>query len=640
MFLKSSLSLSVIACSSLVFGACGLGEIGAPKGPPGLDSDGDGVVDAVDPNPFVASPDDARNAGGAAGANSDNSDGATPGAGSPGSVNSDPAVSSEALSFRCDPEARATKTLQRLSRRELENTLRDVLTRSTSAATASSVMEAVSAQVATYPAEVPGKNTPFSVMDQTVSQAHVDALLRIGDALGKALTATPDRVSELVGSCAGTSCIDTFIATFGKRVLRHELNAAERTFYKDVYGSASSAVDAAALSDVIAVMFNAPDFLYRVEYGADAVSSDGSLVKLNDYEIATRLSYHFWQSAPDDELIAAADRGELSTDAGFQAALDRVLDDPRAAEGLERFTREWLSLDSLRPLDTLVGTPVFDKFAGADVPTPELREEMIQDVTDSIAYHAFQDEGTLAEWLESPYSFAKSQDLAAIYNTPAWDGASEPPRFPAGQRAGLVTRAALLATGSANTRPIMKGILIRERLLCDHLAPPPPNAASELPDLSGDKTTRELVETVTEAPNTSCAGCHTKQINPLGFATEGFDALGRMREKQDLFDDKGNIIASKPVNTTSIPRVWTTDETPSSGPADLTSLLVDSGKVEACFAREWVRYAEARTENEDIDGCQLETVRKTLSDGESIREALRRSALLPQFRQRYLPAGS
>jgi hypothetical protein len=186
----------------------------------------------------------------------------------------------------------------------------------------------------------------------------------------------------------------------------------------------------------------------------------------------------------------------------------------------------------------------------------------------------------------------------------------------------------------------MKGVLIRERLLCDHLNPPPANAASQLPDLSGEKTTRELVQTVTEAPSTPCAGCHTKQINPLGFATEGFDALGRVRTKQDLYDAKGGVVASKPVDTTSIPRVWTTDETPSAGPQDLTSMLIDSGKVEACFAREYVRYAEARAENDDTDGCQLETLRKTLAEGQSIKEALRRSALLPQFRQRYLPAGS
>lgn len=615
-----------------------MGEVSSPAGPDGVDSDGDGVIDSMDPNPFTASPDDVKKA----------AENATKGS-KTGTTNSGPSATNQELSFSCNADARASRTLQRLSRREIENTLRDVLSASTPAATASAVMTAIAPQIATYPAELTNKGTPFSVMDQSVSQDHVDALMRISTALAKELTSTPARIGELVGSCATAkatnasvmaTCVDGFIASFGKRVLRHELNADERAFYKDVYASQSTSVDAAALSDVIAVMFNAPDFLYRVEYGGAAVAGKTSQFKLNDYEIATRLAYQFWQSAPDAELLAAADRGELGTDAGFTAALDRVLKDPRASEGLERFAREWLGLDSLRPLDSLVGTPVFDKFAGADKPTATLKEEMIQDVTDSFAFHTFSEQGTFAEWLESPYSFAKSQQLANIYKTPVWDGKSEPPRFPAGERAGLITRAALLATGSASTRPIMKGVTIRERLLCDHIPPPPANAASQLPDLSGDKTTRELVQSITEVPKSNCAGCHTTQINPLGFATENFDALGRVRTKQDLYDATGNVVATKAIDTTSIPAVWASDKTPSSGAQDLTNILIDSGKVEACFAREWVRYAEARTENEDTDGCQLETVRSTLAEGQSIKEALRRFALLPQFRERYLPPGS
>lgn len=646
MTLKSTLNLSAFACFSALFAACGLGEIGAPSGPAGVDSDGDGVADELDPNPDVASPEDARIArenaqnGGVSNSNGNNS----------GSAGSDgPAGTHQELSFSCNPDARATKTLQRLSRVELENTLRDILVASTSAATAGAALEAAKPHIDTYPVEVATKNTPFSVMDQSLSQAHVDALMRIGNALGQALTSSPARIGELVGSCASAksatastmaSCVDGFIAKFGKRVLRHELNAAERTFFKEVYGAESAVVDAAALADVIAVMFNAGDFVYRVEYGKDQVAGNSALFALNDYEIATRLAYQFWRSTPDDALMAAADRGELSTEDGYSAAVERVLADPRAEQGLERFAREWLNLDSMRPLDSAVGTPIFDKFAGADKPTATLKEEMIQDVTDSLAYHAMKDEGTLAEWLESPYSFARSPELAAIYETPVWDGKGEPPRFPAGQRAGLITRAALLATGSANTRPIMKGILIRERLLCDHIPPPPPNAASALPDLSGDKTTRELVTAITEVPKSACAGCHTSQINPLGFATEGFDALGRVRTAQDLYDDNGNVIASKPVDSAVIPRVWSNDQTPAAGPQELTNQLIDSGKVEACFAREWLRYAEARNEDEKTDGCQLETLRSTLAEGESLKEALRRFALMPQFRQRYLPAGS
>ena len=616
MSLKFTLMLAALASSSFVFGACGMGELTSPAGP---DSDGDGVPDSLDPNPNLAVPGD--------------SDGSK----NLGSRHAE-------LKFTCNQAARAPTELRSLSRPEYQNTLRALLRASTSEATAGAVMQSAASALAAYPEPTVTKVMPFSAMDQAMSQARVESLVRVGSSVGQALTSSPQRMAELVGSCvsqndagAVSQCVDSFIDRFGKRALRHPLSQQEHAFYREVYGSGGTSVDAAGIADVVAVMLNAPQFAYRVELGGKPVDGNPSLFQLSDHEIATRLAYQFWQTAPDDELLAAADRGELATDAGFTAALDRVLSDPRAGDGIERFAREWLGLDSLRPLESLVGTPVYDAFAGDDSPTPQLKEEMIQDVTESLAYHAFDKPTSLADWIESPYAFATSPELAAIYKTPVWDGKGEPPRFPQKERAGLITRAALLSTGTANTRPIMKGVMLRERLLCDALPPPPANA-TKLPDVSLDKTTRELVQGLTEVPGSNCAGCHTTQINPLGFATEGYDALGRVRTEQPLFNDKGNVVAKKPVDTHSVPRVWGNDTTPSSGAADLTSLIVESGKAEACFAREWVRYSTARLEKVEVDGCELETIRATLSAGGTIKDALRKYALLPQFRQRYLPA--
>jgi hypothetical protein len=616
---KPSVCVSVVVCSSLLLTSCGLGEILAPAGPRGLDSDGDGIVDTEDPNPTTADPNDHKNIN------------------KPGDVG----TKRNELTFDCNSDARSPKTLQRLSRHEYTNALRDLITGATNASIASAVLTAVDASLAAYPHDAVSKGAPFASMDQSVSQAHVDALMTIGEALGAQLTSAPDRTNLLLGPCASDgdagNCVAQFIETFGKRALRHELNDAEKAFYREVYG-ASGALNRQALADVIAVMLNAPDFVYKVEYGAKPVAGKDALYSLNDYEVATRLAFQFWQTTPDQELLDAADAGELSTEQGFAQQLERVLKDPRAGDGLEQFAREWLDLDALRPLDSLNGTPIFDAFTGKDKPSATLTEEMIQDVTDSLAFHAQVEEGTLQEWIESPYSFARSQALAAIYKVPVWDGKDQPPRMPEGERAGLITRAALLATGSANTRPIMKGVLIRERLLCDKLGAPPANAFNQLPDLSGEKTTRELVEAVTQQPGSACSACHTTQINPLGFATEDFDSLGRKRSKQDLYDDQGRIVASKNIDSNTVPRVWSDDATASRGAVDVTSMLVDSGKLEACFAREYVRYSAAREEDEKVDGCELEAVRAKLADDGGILDALRAFALLPQFRQRFVPA--
>ena len=88
-----------------------------------------------------------------------------------------------------------------------------------------------------------------------------------------------------------------------------------------------------------------------------------------------------------------------------------------------------------------------------------------------------------------------------------WDGASEPPGFPQGQRPGFLTRAAFLSTGLVTTRPILKGVHIREAVLCDHIPPPPDNAANTPVDTT-NKTTRQAVEPITEQDGTGCKSCH------------------------------------------------------------------------------------------------------------------------------------
>ena len=112
--------------------------------------------------------------------------------------------------------------------------------------------------------------------------------------------------------------------------------------------------------------------------------------------------------------------------------------------------------------------------------------------------------------------------LAHLYGARPWDGSSEPPAFPAGERPGLLTRA-LSWPGSANTRPIMKGVLIRRGCSATTLPPPPPGV-NAMPPPSARTTTRETSSRSPSRAGSICIGCHGDAINPLGFATEGFDA--------------------------------------------------------------------------------------------------------------------
>ncbi|HTJ84615.1 MAG TPA: DUF1592 domain-containing protein, partial [Polyangiaceae bacterium] len=473
-------------------------------------------------------------------------------------------------------------------------------------------------------------------LDQAVQQEHVDATYAIAVAAGKAMTSTPARLGALAGACATDTdatnddmCLDAFIRRFGERALRMAVTDDDVTFYRGPAGAAP--FDAADYADVTALLMTAPQALYLVEHGDTSDSSD--FTDLGAYELASRLSYHFWQTMPDEELLDAARSGALLTEEGYAAQVNRVFEDPRAREAVAELFSNWLDNTTLEELDSRSGTPVFDAFAGDFTPGPDLREHMLAEVVDSATWYAFDGAGSFDDFFASDRSFARTEDLAAIYGVSVWDGASDPPAFQDDAHAGLITRAAYVATGSANTRPIMKGVFLRKALLCDDIAPPPPNAAANPPMLSETATTRQVVEQLTA--NQPCAGCHKLQINPLGFATENFDALGRVRTAQAVFDETtGAPSGSLPIDTTSVPHIDTGDDTPSTGARDVSRLMLESPKPHACFARQYFRFTFGRTEDLDTDGCVLADVKTSLDEGAPLAESLRAVAMSPAFRKR------
>ncbi len=214
-----------------------------------------------------------------------------------------------------------------------------------------------------------------------------------------------------------------------------------------------------------------------------------------------------------------------------------------------------------------------------------------------------------------------------------WEG-GDPPALPQPERGGIVGRAALTASGSANTRPIMKGVRVREALLCDEL-PPPPEGAGGTPDLSPTDTTREVVEALTEEPGSSCATCHTVFLNPLGFVTENVDGLGRYRTHQVLFDPNGNVTAMREVDTQTLPLLTPDDEREISSAAELTAMMVESGQVQTCLARNYVRWTFGREEHEAEDACVLEDVSASVLEAASIQDVMRSIAMRDEFRNRH-----
>ena len=551
--------------------------------------------------------------------------------------------------FACaDSGAPASVGMRRLSNTQYRNTLRDLMAQSLKGS-ADAIMTAISKELALYPADsrppVPkDKHGAYRRMDQDLQDLHVEAAYKVAFAAATELSKTAN-LGALLGSCgtdtnAGNddACITDFVKAFGARAFRRPLDEAEIAFFKGLYNGASG-INAKALADTIAGMLMAPRFLYVVEHGAKAVAGKANVYALDDYELASRLSYQFWQTMPDQALFDAAAAGELTKADGFAKQVDRLLKDRRARNTFDEFYADYLKVDDLPFIDKTEEFK-YRAFAGADLPNPNTRANVIEDVLALTRYVTWDKGGAYRDLLLDEHSYATTDDVARLYGVGKWNGSGEPPTFPSGARPGFLTRVGLLATGMVVTRPIMKGVFIRHNILCDDI-PPPPNNAQNATITQAVASTRNMVERVTQQPGSGCASCHTTLINALGFATEGFDSLGRARKEEIFYNgDTGAEIKRFPVNTKAVPRITEDDAREASGPADLAKFIVESKKADACFARHLFRFTFARwetltdgTDVSPVDGCALERVRKA-AETKPLTDVFREMALTPSFVER------
>jgi hypothetical protein len=390
-------------------------------------------------------------------------------------------------------------------------------------------------------------------------------------------------------SCTGsdqTSCARTFVQSFGKRAFRRPLDAVEvddlvalytklRTDPQMNYGFQE------ALGIVVEAMLQSPGFLYRWERGLSAPQMDGALVKFDPYEVASRLSYFIWNSMPDATLTAEAEAGRLQTPDQVATQAQRLLADPRADLTLADFVTQWLELGPLK--DAIKDTAVYPAFK------PELRDSMR---AETVAFTRDVLRGPTPSFdrlLTAPYTFVDAR-LAQYYGvTPDAMGRVD---LSGTARLGLLTQGALMSVkgNSYRTSPVRRGKFILNRVLCQVIPPPPPDVVPELPPPDPTKTVREQMAEHRTKP--SCAACH-ESMDVLGFAFEHFDGAGNYRK-----DDGGHSIDSSGSVTVEGVTFTFTDA------SDLASALASSPMSQSCFARQWLRYAIDRFE-QDADAAAV-----------------------------------
>jgi hypothetical protein len=452
----------------------------------------------------------------------------------------------------------------------------------------------------------------FAGYDNNVDGLRVEGRLgrdyrRAAEDLAAQAVANSSSFSQLVPCSPATSgCAEDFIRSFGLKTYRRPLRDEELAALRDLFERGPELVASGdAFRDgvqvVVEAMLQSPKFLYRAELSTGA--DDRGAIALDDFEIATRLSYMLWNTTPDDELLAAASAGELHTDAQIRQAAERLLESPRAEPVVLDFHRQWLDLAHYAQVAK--NEALYPGFG------PHLTPALTTETLEFVRHVTFDEQRGLQTLLTAPYTYA-NHELAPYYGAEVPVGAGfQRIDLDPSERAGFLTQLGFLASHaySDNTSPIHRGVFVLTRILCIKIPPPPgdvdftlPQGAELLP------TTREKIELQTSPA--ACNNCHSL-INPVGFAFESYDAVGRSRTEENgvPVDTAGSLALSGGALEYS-------------GATDLIAAMATSPEARECYARNWLRYAYGRVDRKLDDGLIGSLSEQLASDAFTARDLL------------------
>ncbi|MEJ7734356.1 MAG: DUF1592 domain-containing protein [Polyangiaceae bacterium] len=508
----------------------------------------------------------------------------------------------------CKANQAGEAPLRRLTRAEYRRTVTDLLGSDLGQAE----HFAIDASVGSF---YNNTNAPVTVLLAT-------QLMEAAEALSASAAATLDTLVPCDPAAPGDeqACLDGFLDSFGKRAYRRPLSDAEKGRYQALFDRMRTELSYGfgdAMRVVLNTILQAPAFVYHVEPGGTA-EGDATTVRVGGYELASRLSYFLWGTMPDDDLLAAAESGDLDSDEGLKAEVDRMLDDDRAKEGLRAMYGQWMMLEKLA---VITKDPSF--YDGYDEAAAAVFREGTEAFVDEVLWEG---DARLETLLTASFAYV-DETLADIYGVtkPAGEGLQRVELDPE-QRAGILTQASVMAiqAHAYQTSPVFRGKFVRERLLCQTLPSPPGDVDVSPPEPDPTLTTRERFAAHQTDP--VCRGCHELMDN-IGLGFEKYDPVGRYRETEgdDLaIDDSGEIIKS------------TDADGKFHGPVELSKLLVGSNQVVACTTKQFATYALGR-DPADEDLCSLEPLSVGLTASElDLRQLVVAITRSDAFRNRQL----
>ena len=326
---------------------------------------------------------------------------------------------------------------------------------------------------------------------------------------------------EPAGAAEELACAREILRTIARRAYRRPVVAADIDPLLAVYnaGYETGGFEAGIELGLEAILVS-PKFLFRIERDPiDATA--GAPYRVSDLDLASRLSFFLWSSLPDETLLDLATRGRLSDPAVLRQQVERMLADSRSKALTTNFGGQWLWQRNLRTV-----APNADLFVDFD---ERLRDAFAQE-TEMFLDSQIREDRSAIELLSADYTFVNER-LARLYGIPGVYGNHfRRVQYPDGRRAGLLGHASILTVTSHpdRTSPVVRGKWLLETLLGAPPPPPPPDVTplQENREGAAATTVRERLEQHRKSPG--CASCHAR-IDPLGFALENFDAIGRWR---------------------------------------------------------------------------------------------------------------
>jgi hypothetical protein len=374
------------------------------------------------------------------------------------------------------------------------------------------------------------------------------------------------------------SCASQFFGKYGRLLLRRPLTAAETTTLLTVAGAATekSGNFYRGLELGLTRLLVSPYFIFRVEHSEPDPGRPGML-RLDDYSLATRISFLLWDAPPDAALMDAAASGSLRQPDGIVKQVDRLIASPRFEQGVRAFFSDMFAYDQFDGLSK--DQAIFPKY------TSQLSKDAEEQALRTVTAVLITERGDYRDLFTTRKTFL-NRNLGALYKVPvefeSLDGWKPYTFGPEEQRAGLLTLAGFLMLDPSHegrSSPTIRGKAVRELLLCQKVPPPPPNVNFNIVQDTHNplyKTARQRL--TTHRDNPVCAGCHAI-TDPIGLAMENYDAIGeyRMAENGAAIDASGTF-----------------EGKPYSDLVSFAKILHDSPSVTGCVSQRVFEYGVGR----------------------------------------------